>query len=458
MLFFRKRSVIMKKIIAVILAVSMIFTCFTTNIFAAEGSESLVDKITGSTDLGDALEGFGPDDIGNIGACEEADIEEMLQNGALNNVNMLGLTVDYLYNSTQPIYWPDIAISSGDLALAKANLNLYLLKLLKNQFGEAGSNKLYTAENATIITNFIGNIINPYHKDVSFSGVGYSKPIDFYSAIVVNSGLQTVIDNYWCKVVNFDPTAFLFVLGFDFDDDEMLGNHMRDADRVSRTLVRSVLTNLLHQGPINYLLTVISNMTKTYEEFMYPSIRGLMYQWIACGAISEDELKTVRGLFNLVVNHNDINNTEDLHFVTPPVYRFAAATTFSSSTNQVATTDTTEMFLYMLVYLNLCGKYKVDGCFSNAEIVAGYKDKINASQKLSDVDKGRLVSLLDCFFCNNAGGFIDMIDDIFKENISDATNPDNIGNFFINMLTNFLKSIAEIFEKIKNSFEHFGEF
>lgn len=471
----------MKKALSLLLACLIAFSSLSFASFAED--ESLIDKVTGTVDFEDMLSDFDSTSsiVPNKYLGDTVDIEQLIKDGEIDDVNLFGLDVNFLYNSNLPLIWPTLTVSKSDLTMVKSNLNVYLARLYESKFGEQGSIKLFTAENANTLINLIGHLLNPNFVDVTLKGDTYSTDIDFYTAVANYSGLRDIIDLYWCNDYSLNYRPFLYTLGFDFDDDEMLGeSKIRNADRVSRTLVRSILKRINQQGPLNYILTVVSNMAKTYSAYMYEPLRALFTLQINSGAISEDELKTLKGLFNLVINHNDEFDTEKLQMITPPSYRFALATTFDGSSQS---TDTTEMFLYMLAYLNLVGQYRVNrtGYFpkddgeggyvvdddgnvlmeertvtiDNAKAIINIKNSVMSSS-FEDIDKIRLNSIVDSLFCGDFSELLSLMNDISKENISSEL--ESGGNIIYTILANIIKAFTDFLDKIVDSLRNFGKF
>ncbi|MGN0467471.1 MAG: hypothetical protein ACI4GY_01945 [Acutalibacteraceae bacterium] len=455
----------MKKFIALFLSVLMMLSSFAVIGFAegeavvpeettAAEEKTNVDKLVDAIGFEEALKNFNSDgtEIPSeyLDGENQYDIEKLLADGVLDNVNMLGLSVDFLYNSTDTLIWPTLSVTKSDLALAKANLNMYLLGVLKKKIGSVGSVKLFTAENATAISNFIGKRINPDFTPVTLTGDKYSSEEGFYEGIASASGLADVIQHNWCDQtkVNFKP--LLYVLGFDFGDDNMLGeSKLKSGDRIAKTLVKSVITRVLEKGPIEYVLTVISNMAKTYSMFMLEPLKALFKGHIVRGTITEEELGTMKGLFNLISNLNNPDDTQHIQFISVPTYRFALATSVKGSASSTST-DTTEMFLYMMLYLNLVGKNK-----SNGNAVEIMKENVLSSD-LEDKDKSNINIIINGLFLGDLSEMVGILDDLVIDNLDQTktTIMENIYNFF----ASFFKNIANIIKKIIYSFTHFGEF
>ena len=170
---------------------------------------------------------------------------------------------------------------------------------------------------------------------------------------------------------------------------------------------------------------------------MYEPLKALFNIKIASGRITEEELSTLKGLFNLVANNNDPTNTSKLQFVTPPVYRFANSK------------DTVELFLYLMIYLNLVGKHA-----SNPTAVSGIKNGINASAVLEQKEKDRLVKVIDGMFCGNLNDLVPELVNYMIENISEAKT--TIWETFVKFLKNFINGFVKIIDRIYKNFKDIG--
>ncbi len=151
----------MKKTISLILvAVMLISSFFCFNVSAEEGSalDGILSDITNMENFENAIinstSGFEFPEEGDM------EVDQMISEGMIAG-EMLGISVDFLYNSKSDLMWKDVSVSKDDIALASANLNTYLKRVLYNKYG--GFN-LYTMKNnaasvyATKIANFLGNM------------------------------------------------------------------------------------------------------------------------------------------------------------------------------------------------------------------------------------------------------------------------------------------------------------
>lgn len=426
----------MKKLLAVLLSLVMLVSSFTVAVSAETGS---IADMVGDVDFEEALKNFNADGMElpeeYLDEKYQYDMEALLQSGALNELNLFGLTVDFLYNSSDDLFWSTLSIKKSDLALAEANLNMYLMRVLRNHFGEE---KLYTAANAQAVSNFVGHLINEDFIDVN---VVYNKePVTeetFYRTVADFSGLDEVIQYNWCDQprINFKP--LMYTLGVSLGD--LLDSDFTKGQVLAETIIKTVINKCLTTGPIEYLLEVLTTYSKTYGVSLNAPLCALLKGKIARGVITEEELSTPRGLLNLLFNNNNPEDTSALQFITPPTYRFAIAK------------DTTEAFLYLMVYLNLVGRYK-----SNGDVIRNFQAELSADSMLTATEKERVNAVLNGVFLGDLSGIVSMMSDLAIENIEEGKN--DIWKNFVNFITSFIKKFVEMFDRIYQSLINFGDF
>ncbi|MCM1363922.1 MAG: hypothetical protein NC122_02060 [Faecalibacterium sp.] len=389
------------------------------------------------------------------------DVENLLANGDLKSVNILGVTLDYIYNTSMPIFWKQTEVKDGvvvqsgidfeknELTLLKASLNSYFKTVLTELY--ADDNKLFTSENVSKLTNFIGHLINPDYTDVyiNFNYV-YEPEEAFYRLVVEKSGLGDVIQHNWCYQ-NVEFKTLMKAFGVSFES-IYLESDYSNGQLMGQMLVKAIIKNALDQGPVNYFLDLLSKFAAGYKTVYYPAVKALFQGYLTNGqlingyfvpSITETELQTLHGLFNLIVNHNDKTDTEHLHFMTMPVYRFASAA------------DRTELFLYVMIYLNLIGKDA-----QNALPISKMIEAVNSSDKLSETDKTRLTTIINVFLNGTdlAAG-VTMIQDMLSESTQDKINDikDTVSGGWRAMLSSLLQSFLNFWDRIYQSFINFGK-
>lgn len=500
----------MKKIIAVLLSLLMIFSSLGVVASAAdseEDGESLIDKITGGLDYGslgdsfdisldimsiiNALAGAGGFDASELVSADGIDMEAVIANEALaqnlvlfpakDSESGMGFTAYDLYYSKAPVFWGSLAGSTEngsiktDLAILKANINTYLLSVLKKIIGGVGDIKLYTPENATRFINYIGHLINANFEDIKpLSGDKYFTEDGFYSAVVEMSGLATVIQYNWIDNPKVNYKSVLNALEYDYDDILLLGSYNKQkGDVVAKVLLKSIIKRVLEQGPLEYLLKVISRISASYTLTIYPVVEALAYSHVSCGTITSDELKTIKGLLNTFVNFNQKDN-QHIQFIDAPVYRFGSAT--KADSDGKITTDTTDMFFYMLMYCNLVGQHKTNATDSDTGRIGGVDvakakvksylmsvkaaheadDTIKFADKVNQSDIDVVDSVLGAFFKADLGSMFAALATIFTGNISNLKP--NARRTLKDFFANIYRSIAKFFDRILYSLLHFGQF
>lgn len=429
----------MKKFISAVLAAIMIMGCFTCGLTAfAEGDGSLLDGIindaTNMDNFQNAILGGG---VGfDYSAKEEYyDIDKMIDDGKIGG-QMLGISVDYLYNSTEPLYWKDIAISKEDVTLASANINAYLKRIVRDKYGDY---KLFSMEKneqgipyasyyATTIANFLGNLFYPDFVDVtiSFEGTETVSEDDFYAAIVRQSGFAELLQSNWCNqgIVDFRPMLETWGLL----SENILDSEYKSGFFLGKKLVAAVINKFISEGPVAAFMSILQVYVKSYKTYLYDATVALFRLKLASGDIMLDELDSLHELFNIVVNGNDPEATDKLQFVQMPTERLAIAK------------DQSELFLYMLLYSNINARYK-----NNYAVIDGYKNKINSSS-LTDDEKSNINAILDAVLRGDVTELVSKLTSLVMYNIQET--PNDWFNAFKKAVAAFFKKIADYFDNM----------
>lgn len=434
----------MKKFISILLSLLMILSCAAVPAFAAETSAS-------------------------VEGCPQ-DIKEMYFEGRFEDFYSFNMSLDYLYNGMSAINWSLIKkpmrdqngnvikdesgnvqfmpqldengdvkkdengnvmyvmIEKMDAALVEANINMYLLRVLRGLYG---GEKLFTGKNATAIANFIGNLISnnfPGTK-IEFSSEPAGEA-EFYKAISDCSGLGFILDSNWCKSsVNFKP--LIRALGVNIDD--LLDRELKNGNLLAEALLKTIVKRVFQQGPVNYVFSVVSALAETYGFAMLEPLKALLAGKLATGVISQDELAEMKGLFNLAFNNNNPADTSKLQFVTVPSYHFGRAE------------DNADMFIFAMTYLNILGRYR-----DNRAVINKLRSSVAASSELEQLDKDRIDAIIDGAFFGNTARIDEIIDEMDGESISDGTDQaiNSVNGFFAKII----KAITDFFDKIYRFF------
>lgn len=416
----------MKKLISILLALTLLMGTFMcTPVYAAdeenaEGEDSgiiddLLGDITNMENFQNAVINSSSGFVFPEGS--EADVNEMIAQGLIEG-EMLGISVDFLYNGTGELYWKNVTVSKDDISLAKANLNTYLKRVLNEKYGGL---KLFTMEGnaasiyATKIANFLGHMFYPNFTDVTiqFSGIETIREDEFYGTIVEKSGFGDVLQYNWCNQGRIDFRPILQTWGLSLD--KILKSEYSDGYRLAKKLIPAVINKFLSEGPVNAAVDIINVYSKSYLGYMYDATVSLFSQKIAAGIVDPQELRTMEGLFNFVVNNNNPDDTSKLQFATMPSKRFKAAK------------DTTEVFFYILLYSNINCRYK-----NNMTVIESYKG-----------EDARVNSMIDVLLKGDLSEFILDLSNLFMDNISET--PNDIFKSLKDTIAKFIKQIADFF-------------
>lgn len=356
--------------------------------------------------------------------CEhcEKNIDRNIVSGVICPICKNHLTVETIYNT---------------MAIVSGNLNSYLKKIINRLYGGA---KLYSSENATKICNFIGSLLytNYVDKVMSFeTPISENRSDDFYDAIAEQSGLKAIVESNWCNNPRLNVKPLLSALGVGLYNFTVIDKEVRDPQLVSRYLIKYIIQEILDKGPIEYALNVISTFSKSYSLTLYEPLRALFNVKVSSGIISEEDLKTVKGFVNLLFNNNNPEDSSKLQFVDLPMRRIAN------------TEDKVELFFYFVIYLNLVGKHS-----TNPGVVSNLKSKFSSSAVLEDVEKERLLKIVDGLFCGQLDEMGSALAIVSSENISDVKT--NFWNSLINMAKNFINKIVSFFDSIYQNLKNIG--
>jgi len=413
----------MKKTLSLILAAVMLissFFCF--NASAEEGSalDGILSDITNMENFENAVinstSGFEFPEEGDM------EVDQMISEGMIAG-EMLGISVDFLYNSKTDLMWKDVSVSKDDIALASANLNTYLKRALYNKYG--GFN-LYTMKNnaasvyATKIANFLGNMFYPDFEEVTiqFNGTETISEDEFYGEIVKKSGFGDILQYNWCNQGRFDFRPMIETWGL--STDKVLKSEYYDGFRLGKKLVAAVINKFLSEGPISAFMNILNVYSKSYMLYLYDATLALFSAKIAAGVINPEDIQTLDGLMNLIVNNNNPDDIEKLQFVVMPSDRFRIAK------------DTSELFLYFIVYSNINCRYK-----NNTNVVEEYKQSVNDN---------KIDMIIDVLLMGDLSKLVTQLGSLFQENLQQT--PNDLLTRIANTISKFIKMIADYFDNL----------
>ena len=428
----------MKKAISMFLALTIALSSFfCVNVFAADEDGSIIgdifDDVTNMENFENSIvtgsSGFiYPEDA-------DYDVDKMIENGEIEG-EMLGITLDFLYNENTYLNWGKLDVSKDDMALAKANINTYLQRILKDKFGGFNLFSMSNNEkgipaasyNATVITNFLGNLFYPNYVDktISFAGTEHIDADEFYGTIVRESGFGELIQYNWCNQVGVDFRPMIETWGLDCE--KLLKSEYKDGFRLGKKLLSAVFDKFINEGPVNAILDIVHIYSRSYSKYIYDATLALFNLKVSAGEVTPEELKSLHEIFNLIFNANDESNHTKLQFVQMPTNRFKLAE------------DKTELFLYLIVYFNINAQFK-----NNETVIDGYKAKVDA-MNLKGEDKTYIKSIIDGVLKGDLNGLVKNLTSLFSMNVTET--PNDIFKSIKNALASFFKRFIDYFDNL----------
>ncbi len=334
-------------------------------------------------------------------------------------------------------------LNKTELSLARANINLYLKRVVSNYWG---GSKFYTSKNLVTLTNFIGTLINPNFILLVNSPVTDNVKMDaydFYGKIVELSGLGAIIDANWCKQSSIDFLPLMDALGV--KTEYLLTGEREDGYYVGRRMLTDMFSEFF-SSPLAYVLNILWKFSKEYSVSYVDAFKALFTirrsQEAESGTYSEESFATLTGVLNFLSDATDsvLNKMygspkgDNLSFAKLPVRRLGLAV------------DHDEVFLMTLCYL---------------DINRIYKDNKAVLQRLwtnfENGTKGTLtneeMTTIKSFYTDYVQGGVtmksflyDMLDGVT------TSNTDQIGNDLMNSLKT---SIASLLKKIVDALDNF---
>ncbi len=461
----------MKKVLSLLLAVVMIFSCFGGVVNAAyfEKEGTVVDE-QGISQPGLV---YNPYEYKNeVYASGDEYIESLIN----DNVEVLGVSVDYLYNNRGSIFfWDRVTaytekeeddIGKADISVAIGNVNMYLSRIFKALYSDF---RLYSNKSAIKLINLLGNLFNPSfpnlksdyevftHDDYLYTdsktGLSYTDDETFFTKVADLSGLSALIQKNWIE--NESNTSYRNVISlFNLHENSLLPSEYYRGDRIACVILETIFTKVYAEGPITYFVEILQRLSKAYLTHYYESIVDLFAMKISAGYTSEEELKSLTGLFNLMFNDN--GNVKDgnprLYFAPLPEARLTLAA------------DETEYYLYLMIYLNINAHYTQrnedgrvgdNGAFFSEliESIRTNPDLVNNRQdpggNVVASDKDRLIKLVNYFFDLNGAH----IEQLFADDLVAGLTTENLNNKFEEYKDNIKEALERLLKRIADWFE-----
>ena len=453
----------MKKILCVFLSLVMLLSV-TTVAFAAEDEEKKdFSEVLAEKNIDEAfINAFNGKTLDIPSDLKKSDgtynVAEIISNSSnLSRIEFLGLKLSEVYKETdEPLDWGQMSVSHNDVGNLWGEMNTFIASYLTANYLQ--DDKLCTAKNATGIANVIGHMLTAGYQDKTINySTSYVLRKTFFQDISDTSGLTDAIINGWLTVktvngkatyapkdnVNYHP-LLIRVFGVPIYNTDGSGGSMELFDyfttpsqeylnptELGGYIVKSVVENAISEGPIQYLLSVLKHFVDEYTLDLHNPVSALLSSKINAGYVTKEQLRKqdLSVLLNTLFNDNKVSNTSRMQFVPFPYYRFRN------------TTDTTNHFLYLMIYTNLLGKH-----LKNQTSVNKLKQSIDGNSALNASDKKYTKIMVDAMFSGDLTGLANNMQDISKENFDRV--PNTWGWNFLNFFARFWKTIASFFDGI----------
>lgn len=386
-------------------------------------------------------------------------------------LEILGVPVSFVYGDpTSSFFWKNLTahpeyqemkldendkpipladISKADISLLFGDVNMFLLRILKSLYSDY---RFYTDENAVKCINFIGKLFYPNFSEYTTgssifefrdyvytqNGASYADEDIFFQKVSDLSGLSDLIQVNWVDYgearSKFKPLLSLLGVA----EGELLESEYLRGDKIGPAILKAVFTKIMAEGPLTYFLNIFEPLSKTYLIYYYDAIKLLFSQ--KEHLITQEELRTLTGLLNLIFNDNNRSNTDKFQFAPLPESKLAMIN------------DKSEFYLVLLIYLNLNSNYlsnrvainNLKVSVSNSRIPNN--ETVNASGKKTPGFKTRLIGIIN-------GITSDHLEKIFYDGTLDSLTVENIANKPSEFFGNVKEAIARMVKKIADWFQ-----
>ncbi len=261
----------------------------------------------------------------------------------------------------------------GNFGLIKANSNSQIINTISKKYGDGAifATREIANKNAIKLANFIGNLIYPDFKEIKadkevFTNNKTLKSEDFFRKVTELSGLDVILDEYWCNAKDFDVKNIMAVFGVTVSEGAIFNIELEKGVYMGGRILSDIYREFM-KNPVDYTLQVLQNFARNYSalykkplerlfSLKLPTVVYKSRETTAAGVkkyplidnYTGNELDTVDGLINFVSDVIYITkvdkgetNPQKFDFAPLPIIKFATAA------------DNTELYLYMLCYCEL---------------------------------------------------------------------------------------------------------
>ncbi len=518
----------MKKLLSVLLAVIMIFSCCTLAVnalyFKTSTTTTYADNLKPTESLTEVKAITYSEIIGNKGLYTQSELQNLYGVSALNQLEgndfievistvksttsedvetveikdkngnptgnhityssttvtnkqleVLGVPVSFIYGDpTSTFFWKNLTaypqyqevkldenkkpipladISKADISLLFGDVNMFLLRIMKSLYSDY---RFYTDENAVKCINFIGNLFYPgfseyadgslifsyrdyvYKETVNNVEVSYADEDIFFQKVSDLSGFTDLIQDNWVDYgearSKYKPLISLLGVA----EGDLLESEYLRGDKIGPAILSSAFTKIMAEGPVTYFLNIFESFTKGYLIYYYTPIKLLFSQ--KEHLISQEELKTITGLLNLIFNDNNRYNTDKYQFAPLPESKLGMIT------------DKAELYLVLLVYLNLNTRY-----LSNSSVINNLKvtvDNSKISDRATTDENGKVTPGYQTRLIRIINGITsDHLEKMFYDGTLDSLTIENLSSKPSEFFGNAKEALSRMIKKIADWFQ-----
>lgn len=455
----------MKKTLSFLLALIMLVSCFgVPSVFAAEEDETYTEQEVYAA--AEAMKYFKVTGLPEGGFAE--DIDDLKKTELWNKINLLGMNLDFLYNSNETVVWsrldvykkdasgnlvldelgaPIAMVDKGKIALNLSCINVYTKDLFYSLYGGL---KLYTVDNAIAMANALGKTFYRDFESLSadnFRGLfGNETPSAkvFFEAVVTLSKLDVIVQENWCSRGRAFCEPVVNALGGEFVD--MYSEHYNNGKLLAAKTLEAFFTKMNIYGPIQTIADAFRAIMASYDNFREPVL-----------ALFTHKMADIQGE-NTVEYYNSFSGLLEIIFCDcDPVAKKGCFSEDKSGASHfcpldvpvkrlTSVADDDEFYMFMFYYLNLCGAHR-----NNSAYIKSLQGKIMSNPIIAAEDKEKVVSIFDGYFLNN---MTSVSEKIVTPYLSTLFEPSSEGLFdrLRNSLQVFLKKIADYFDYLYKIF------
>ena len=469
----------MKKTLSLILALIMLVSCMGVPFAAAEDGEETYTQ----EEVDGAAEAMKYFKVNNLQRGFDGDIDELLESeskktNANEKINLIGMDVNFLYNSTSPIFWntldiykkdasgnlvldetgkPITVINKGKIAMNLSSVNVYLKDIFYKTFGGL---KLYNLENTISLANVLGKV---FYRDFEKLDVNNFKSLygnetpnakEFFEAVAVLSKLDVLVQNNWCTRGRTFCEPVVKALGGGYCD--ISSEHYTNGKMLAAKTLEAVFTKMNIEGPVKTIADALKVFMASYDVLYRDPILALFTHKMEKiqNAETVEFYNSFDGLLEIIFCDCD-PTAEDAKSGC-----FSSDASVRASVNHfcpldvpverlLSASDDDDFYLYIYYYLNLCGAHR-----GNTAYINRVKSYITNCRFFNGEHKAKIKSIVDGYLLNNIESTSEVLINPYLSTLFDngTSTVNGVLDRLKNSLLVLLKKIADYFDYLRKIF------